>query len=75
MAYTSDYKGPLLVQIYFRKKKDISEEEFHEHWASDHANIALDGLIEHGIINYTQVRDYLIIYSLPALFPRGLELH
>lgn len=48
-------KGNLFIQILFRKKADVSEAEFHEHWSTYHAGIAVETLLEYGIVGYTQV--------------------
>ncbi|KAK5560806.1 hypothetical protein LTR46_001114 [Exophiala xenobiotica] len=47
-------KANLLIQIFFRKKADICEAEFHGHWSTFHASLAVEPLLKHGIIGYTQ---------------------
>lgn len=49
--------GKLLkVSIMLRRKKGLSEEEFHKHYREIHGNLAAPWLKRYGIVKYNQVR-------------------
>ncbi len=47
---------PLLrFSLYFKRRPDISEKEFNDHWSNVHAPLTKEWLVKYGIIRYTQV--------------------
>lgn len=44
------------MSMYFKKKKDITEEEFNRHWSEVHGPLVRPLLEKYGCLRYTQVR-------------------
>ena len=44
------------ISIHFRRKKGMSEQEFHDHYANIHGPLVTSWALRRGIVKYVQVR-------------------
>ena len=59
---------PLLrVSLFFKRRPDISEKQFNDHWSNIHAPLTKEWLVRHGVVKYTQY------HAPPSLHSSTLE--
>lgn len=44
------------ITTFFRRRPDISEEQFYDHWGRIHGPLCVPWALHYGILEYTQVR-------------------
>ena len=53
------------VNMFLKRRSEITEEEFHEHWSKSHGPLVSSWLQRLGVIQYEQVRPHNTTYVFP----------
>lgn len=54
-AKPPSYQPLLRSSLYFKRRSDITEKEFSDHWSKVHASLTKERLVKYGVVGYTQV--------------------
>ena len=53
----------LRFSLYIKRRVDITEREFNDHWSNVHAPLVKEWLMRHGIVRYAQVSSQSLLVS------------
>jgi len=60
----SSYDGPIRTIGFLKRRQDLTEEQFYEHWEKKHAPLVAPWLLRNGVTAYTQVHTSSYFKSL-----------